>query len=190
MLYALPVRGQDAPVLSGISWGNDECIVRGFDQKHAYHFCYYGGAHVEFHPEGHFHLTRRSQRFFELETLHGQLSDDDALAEVMFSKFVKTARSCEADPSCDLPQEVSTFLGSEDKCQGRIASYDLYDFFEHGDTYIKIRSAGPLTVCTAEKGVLWVYQRYGVLTNPKSGNGLIAEMLGGDRMFTYVYDEE
>lgn len=174
--FALPVSGQNAPVISDIAWGSDECILRALDQDQAFHACYYSGANVKYFPDGHFHLSKPSLTPFKLDVLHGQLSEDDALPEAVFSKFVKIARVCEADVNCDLPQEVSTFWGSDGKCIGRVTSYDLHRFFEFEDVYIKMGSAGSVTVCSSDDGGIWVYQ----------WDGIIMPIMGGDKLITYL----
>ena len=180
MLFrSLPVSGQNTPIISDIAWGSKECILTALGQDRALHSCYYSGANVKHFPDGHFHLSKPSLTPFKLDILHGQLSEDDAFPEAMFSKFVKNARLCEADVNCHLPQEVSTFWGSDGKCLGRVISYDLYRFFEFEDIYIKIGRAGSVTVCNSEKGGIWVYQWDEISLTP----------LGGDRHITYIIDQ-
>lgn len=174
-----PVSGQNALLVSDIAWGSDECFLRAQGQDQAFHECFFSGASVTHYPDGHFQLIKPIQSSLKLSTLHGQLGVDEAFPEAMFSSFVKSARLCEADVNCQLPQEVSTFWGGDGKCVGRVISYDLFHFFESGDIYIKTGSAGSVTVCSSEKAGLWIYQWAGVLKSP----------LGVNDSITYIIDQ-
>lgn len=156
---ALPVSGQNAPIISGITWGTKECILTAYDPSRAFHGCYYSGVNVKHYPDGHIRLIKRSrQTLFRIDKFHGEISENDVFSEAIFSKFINAARSCEADGSCNLPQEILTYFGARENCLGQDVTYDLYHFFESEDVYLKMHKAGTVTVCSSDRGELWLYQ--------------------------------